>query len=125
MARTLLKMEFIFRTSPTIVYRFLTAPDCLIRWFCNNCNVVDDSYCFEWEGSEEIAHIIEDIEDERLLLRWEDYEDEYLDYKLSRSEVTSETILEIEAFCDKGEEDEEEQFWSSKIEDLKRAMGSS
>ena len=124
MARLLQKMEFLFRTSPTIVYRFLTTPDCLIRWFCDDCNLIEDTYCFEWEGSEEIAQVIEDIEDERLLLRWEDYEDEYLDFRLSRSEVTGETILEIHAFCDKSEIAEERQYWASKIEDLKRAMGS-
>ena len=55
MKRVSVSMEFLFRASPTIVYKFLTTPDCLIRWFCDDCNLVDDYYTFEWEGEEEVA----------------------------------------------------------------------
>jgi uncharacterized protein YndB with AHSA1/START domain len=125
MERVCFTMEFLFRASPTIIYKFLTTPDCLIRWFCDDCNVVDGRFTFEWDGEEEEAVVLEDIENEQLKLEWEEYEDEneYLDFRISRSEVTGETILEITAFCDADEVEQEEQFWRTQMEALGRATG--
>ena len=68
---------------------------------------------------------IEDIENELLKLEWEEFEgeDEFLEFKLSRSEVTSETILLLTAFCDADEVEQEKQFWETQMEDLRRASG--
>lgn len=125
MERISFKSEFLFRASPTIIYKFLTTPDCLIRWFCDDCNVVDGRYTFEWDGEEEVAIVLEDVENEQLKLEWEEYEDggEYLDFQLGRSEVTGETILEITAFCDADELEQEKQFWATQMEGLRRATG--
>lgn len=125
MDRTSFNMEFLFRASPTIIYKFLTTPDCLIRWFCDDCNIVDKRFVFEWDGEQEEATVLEDIENEQLRLEWDEFADmdEYLDYSLSRSEVTGETILMITAFCDSDEVEEEEQFWANQMEGLRRATG--
>lgn len=125
MDRVSFTMEFLFRASTTIIYKFLTTPDCLIRWFCDDCNVVDKRFVFEWDGEEEEAIILEDIENEQLRLEWEEYEGEgeYLDYQISRSEVTGETILLITAFCDEDEVEQEKQFWSTQMDALRRATG--
>ena len=125
MERISFTQEFLFRASPTIIYKFLTTPDCLIRWFCDDCNIVDGRYTFEWDGEEEVATVLEDTENEQLKLEWEDAEEEgeFLDFQLGRSEVTGETILEITAFCDADEVEEEKQFWATQMEGLKRATG--
>lgn len=117
------KVEFLFRASPKIVYSFLSTPDNLTRWFCDDCNLVDGQFSFDWEGNEEIAFLLESQEDSYLRLQWEDFPDEYLEYKMSRSEVTAETILEITAFCDEDEVEEEKDFWATQMESLRRAMG--
>jgi uncharacterized protein YndB with AHSA1/START domain len=125
MERVSFNMEFLFRASPTIIYKFLTTPDCLIRWFCDDCNVVDGRFTFEWDGEEEEAVVLEDEENELLKLEWEEFagEEEYLEFKIGRSEVTGETILEITAFCDSDEVEEEQQFWSTQMQALVRATG--
>jgi len=123
MNRKKFKVEFLFRASPKIVYSFLSSPDNLTRWFCDDCNLVDGQFSFDWEGNEEIAFLLESQEDSYLRLQWEDFPDEYLEYKMSRSEVTAETILEITAFCDEDEVEEEKDFWATQMESLRRAMG--
>ena len=117
------KFEYVFRSSPTIIYQFLSTPDCLTRWFCDDCSIIDDTYYFEWDSVEEVAYIVDDIEEERLRIQWEDYEDEYLEWQVYRSEVTSSTILEIHGYCDNDEVSEEKRYWESKMQDLRRAMG--
>lgn len=123
MNRKKFKVEFLFRASPKIVYSFLSSPDNLTRWFCDDCNLIDGQFSFDWEGNEEIAFLLESQEDSYLRLQWEDFPDEYLEYKMSRSEVTAETILEITAFCDEDEVEEEKDFWATQMESLRRAMG--
>ncbi|MCP4440574.1 MAG: activator of HSP90 ATPase 1 family protein [Aureispira sp.] len=123
MKRISFQLEYLFRASPTIIHNFLTTPDCLTRWFCEDCNLVDDRYTFEWDGSEEEALLIDDIEAERVRLQWEEYGDEYLEFKLGKSPVTGETILELTAFSDEDELEEETQFWDTQMENLKRATG--
>lgn len=125
MERTSFSIEFIFHASNTIVYRFLTSPDCLIRWFCEQADIVDNNYVYTWDGAEEIAEIIDDIEDEYVKLQWEEAEsdDEFLEFRLSQSPVTNETVLVITDWCDKGDEEDQKRLWTTQIDSMKKAMG--
>ncbi len=125
MKRVQVNLEFIFRASPTILYRFLTTPSTLIRWFCDEVDITADVYTFVWEGSEEVANLIDDIEDERLRFKWEDADDpdEYLEYRMSKSPVTGETVLEIIDFCDEDEVSDTRQLWTAQMKQLKQETG--
>ena len=125
MNRTQISMEFLFRASPTMLYKFLTAPTCLIRWFCDKVDNNGDEYTFIWGNSEEVAFLVDDIEDERIRYKWEntDDPDEYLEFKMSKSSITNETILEINDYCDSDDVHTQKQLWHSQIEELRRAVG--
>ena len=125
MNRVAISLEFLFKASPTILYKFLTTPSCLIRWFCDEVDIQDGVYTFIWEGSEELATLVEDDENERLRFVWEEAEEgEYLEFKLSTSPVTNETILEIIDYCDEDETDDQKQLWESQIKQLRQETGS-
>ena len=125
MNRVSFTLEFLCRASPTIIYKFLTTPSCLIRWFCDEVDIQDDTYIFIWNGSEEEAVLVDDIEDERLRFKWTeaDDEEEYLEFRLDKSPVTGETILEITDFCDEDEVEDQKQLWESQINELKKETG--
>ena len=125
MNRVKIEMEFIFRASPTILYQFLTTPSCLIRWFCDEVDIDGNTFTFVWEGSEEVAELIEDVEEERLRFKWEDADDEeeYLELRMMRSPVTGETILEITDYCDDDEINDQKQLWESQIKMLRQETG--
>jgi len=118
-------MEFLLRASPTIVYKFFTSPDCLIRWFCDEVDITEDFYTFTWEGSDEVAELVDDIEDEFLRFHWENAEsdDEHLEIRLSKSEVTAQTILEITEYCDEDELEDQQRLWESQIKTLMLETG--
>jgi len=123
--RDSIRLEFLFKASPAILYKFLTTPSCLIRWFSDEVDIQDDVYTFIWSGEEEIATLVEDDENERLRFVWEDAEEgEYLEFKLSTSPVTGETILEIEDFCDADEKEDQKLLWESQIKILRQETGS-
>lgn len=124
MSRTSINLEFIFRASPAIMYRFLTDPACINRWFCDEVDVTADVYTFEWDGAAEVAELIDDIEEERIRFEWEDGEDgEYLEFRMYKSDVTNETILEITDFCDDDEVDEQKDLWTKQMDQLKIVCG--
>lgn len=125
MSRAQFNLEFIFKASPAILYRFITDPACLIRWFCDKCDINSEVYTFEWEGSQENAEMIDDIEEERIRFRWEDADDlaEFLEFRMYKSSVTNETVLEITDFCDDDEVQSQKDLWESQIAVLRIECG--
>ena len=124
MDRVSINLEFIFRASPAILYQFFTTPAALIRWFCDEVDISQDTYTFYWDGTEEVAQLVENIENEKLRFEFEDYEqDEYLEFRMSRSPVTGETIFEITDFCDEDDMDDQRQLWESQVAKLRQETG--
>lgn len=125
MKRVNCELEFIFRASPTILYKFFTTPSCLIRWFCDEVDITDDVFTFTWSGADEVAELVDDIEDERVRFRWldADDDDEYLEFRMTRSPVTGETILEITDYCDEDERNDQVALWESQIKVLRQETG--
>ncbi len=124
MERVAIKLEFIFKASPAMLYKFITTPSCIVRWFCDEVEIDKNNYIFIWDGAEEEAELVEDHEDQLLRFKMMDYEDEeYLEFSMSKSPVTNETILEITDFCDSDETEDQRQLWESQIENLRRELG--
>lgn len=125
MERVTVELEFLFRASPGILYQFLTTPSCLVRWFCDKVDIDGEEYHFSWAGITENAELVDDYEEELLRFRWEEAEsdDEYLEFQISISPITNETILRIKDVCDEDEADDQIKYWESNIKKLKLAIG--
>jgi uncharacterized protein YndB with AHSA1/START domain len=126
MERTAITIEYLLRTSPTILYQFFTTPSNLVRWFCDEVDIQGDIFTFTWNGYDEVAHLVDDIEEELVKFEWIDEErvGEYLQFKISISPVTGETILEITDYCDADEVEEQKDLWNTQIKLLKKETGS-
>ena len=125
MERESFDIEFIFRASPAILYKFLTTPSCLVRWFCDEADINGEVFTFTWSGEDENADMIDDIEEERVRFRWQDADDqsEYLEFRMYKSPVTNETVLEITDFCDSDEVEDQKALWTSQILELRKECG--
>ncbi len=125
MKRVRLDLEYIFRASPTIIYNFVTSPATLVRWYCDEVDITNDVYTFTWSGSSEVAYLIDDIEEERVKFEWAEAEHphEYLEFRMYKSDITNETILEITDFCDEDEQDEVRDLWGTLMGELKKECG--
>ncbi|MEY3367603.1 MAG: hypothetical protein RI973_758 [Bacteroidota bacterium] len=127
MQREKIEIEYLLRTSPTLLYQFFTTPSALVRWFCDKVDIQGiNIYTFGWNGYEEIARLSEDIEEELLRFDWldDDREGEYLEFRIGISPVTGETILTITDFCDSDEVQEQKDLWETQIKLLKKETGS-
>jgi uncharacterized protein YndB with AHSA1/START domain len=126
MERVQVRIEFLLRASPALLYQFFTTPSALVRWFCDSVDVHGDNlYTFSWSGYGEIAKLTEDIEEELVRYTWLDpREGEFLEFKISVSGVTGETILEITDFCDADEVEEQKALWEAQVRQLRKETGS-
>ena len=108
-----------------MVYQFLTDPACITRWFCDEVDVMDQTYTFVWNSHPEVAELIEDKEGELVRFAWEDADDddEYLAFDISRSPVTGETIVHVTDFADDDEVEDQKALWVTQLNRMKAEMG--
>ena len=120
------KLEYIVKSSPTILYSFLTTPAGLSQWFADSVDINGDTYTFVWNGVPEQADIIEDIENEIVRFRL-DYSDdhEYFEFAIELSEVTGDTILYVTDFAEESDRRDQEILWDSQIANLIKRIGGS
>ncbi|MCC6817216.1 MAG: activator of HSP90 ATPase 1 family protein [Saprospiraceae bacterium] len=123
MARVPFQVEYMFKSSPSIIYLFVTQTTAIVRWFCDKVDNIGDRYTFSWEGSDEVADIVMDIEDELVKFAWVDREGEFLQFRIYKTDITNETILEVSDYCDDDEVDEQKDLWEVYIKKLKAASG--
>src|SRR5690554_3575952 len=123
--KKLFTIERAFRSSPTILYKFLTTPSELIQWFSDTADLNDDIYTFSWSGEEQNAEILNSEEDVFIRLRWDDEEDEkaYFEYNIKKNDITGETILYITDFAEKDDIEGAISLWESQLDDLQKCSG--
>ena len=116
--------EFVVRSSPGILYSFLTNGSSMAQWFCDTCDVNNGVYTFGWDGSEESAERLESKDDEYVKYRWEGSEEnEYFDFKISKSEISNDTILTINDFAEEDEIEDQILLWENQIKALSSVIG--
>lgn len=125
MERVKFTMEFMFRSSPAILYQFLTTPACLTRWFCDGVDIQGDIYTFAWDSFTQEAQLVDDVEEELLRFRWLDADDasEFMEFKISSSPITDDTIMEITDFSDDDEVEDQKRLWDAQMERMRKEMG--
>lgn len=118
------QLEYTIRSSPAILYEFLTTPSGLAQWFADKVDIYDHKCIFEWEGIEETATIIDSIEDVYIRYKWDDSdEDEYFEFRISKNEITGDTILTITDFASELDIKDDKLLWDSQVKLLVQQVG--
>jgi uncharacterized protein YndB with AHSA1/START domain len=117
-------LEFPIKSSPTILFDFISTPSGLAQWFADRVNVQQDNFIFYWEGNSQKAKVLEQAENERIKYRWEDSpDDEYFEFRITATEITGDTILIITDFGNPRELQQDSMLWESQIHELKKRLG--
>ena len=117
-------LEFPIKSSPPILFEFLSTPSGLAQWFADNVDVRQNVFTFNWDGNLQKAKVMEQQENDRIKFRWEDgHKDEYFEFKIDKSEFTNQTILTITDFADKKEIKDQSQLWEAQVKDLFYRLG--
>lgn len=119
-------MEFGAKTSPRILFNFISSPSGLSEWFADNVNIKNGVYTFFWDESEEQATLLVAREFELIRFKWlnTSEDDTYFELNIQIDELTGDVALIITDFAKKEELQESQLLWEAQIHDLFKALGS-
>ncbi|MCE3280546.1 MAG: hypothetical protein K0S44_2737, partial [Bacteroidetes bacterium] len=120
------ELEYVVRTSASILYEFLTSPSGLSEWFADDVNIRDGVFTFFWDGSEQKARLLNFKDDKYVRLQWIDKpEGSYFEFKIEKDELTGDVSLIITDFADEGSDLEtSKRLWDSQVNKLLHVIGS-
>jgi len=120
------QVEFSIKSSPSLLYNYISNPSGLSEWFADNVNSRGEKYTFIWDGHEESAFLMKSKQDSYVRFQWEYDEDTKYFFELTivEDDLTNDVSLVITDFADEDEVEESKQLWESQIEDLKKILGS-
>ena len=119
-------MEFVIKSSPKILYNFVSSPSGLGEWFSTDVKINNDIYTFVWDGEgEQRAKLLSKKEFKSIRFQWEDNEgdDTYFEFEIKTDELTNDVSLIITDFAEESEIESESMIWESQIQDLSRTIG--
>ncbi|MCW3806028.1 START-like domain-containing protein [Plebeiibacterium marinum] len=121
-----IELEFIIKTSPSILYNRLSTPSGLSEWFADDVNVKGNKFTFIWEGAEQEAELLSKKENKSVKFHWLDDEDEdsYFEFNINVDELTGETALMIVDFAEEDEKEDSVELWNQQVDQLKHGLGS-
>lgn len=125
MARVKFQSEFVIRSSPSLLYNYISNPSGLSEWFADNVNSRGEKYTFYWDGEEQSAFLIKSKQDSYVRFQWEDDEDTkyFFELNIVEDDLTGDVSLMITDFADDDEVEGAKLLWQSQIEDLKQILG--
>jgi uncharacterized protein YndB with AHSA1/START domain len=121
------ELEYVFKSSPSILFKLLSTPDGLTEWFADDVNVQDEIYTFDWAGEEVTARLLSNKSGEFMRWSWLEDDDEdqstYFELRVKVDPMTKMSVLLITDFAEEDEIEEAKQLWESQINNLKRIIG--
>ncbi len=125
MERIKLELEFVIKSSPTILFQYLSTPSGLVEWFCDDVNIKGSKqYIFIWDGEESKAELVKKVNGKFIKFKLLDNaSDEYFMFEVTKDELTGDIGLLITDWVDEDEEEEMRLLWESQVSDLKHALG--
>lgn len=118
-------LEYEVRSSPRILYSFISEPNGLSQWFADDVNIRDQVYTFSWEdGETQKAKLISSKENKVVKFRWVDDDPQcYFEMEIIQDELTNDVGLLVTDFATTENMDERKMIWNTQIENLVSVLG--
>ena len=120
------ELEYVIRTSGSILYEFISTPSGLSEWFADDVNIRDGIFTFFWDGSEQKARLLGFKEEKFIRLSWMDKpEGCFFEFRVERDELTGDISLIIVDFADEASDMQTSKLlWDSQVNKLLGVLGS-
>ncbi len=120
-----IKLEYILKTSPAVLFSRISNPSGLAEWFADNVKVEGKICTFYWGSSSQQTEILLIIPDKHISFRWLDLDPEYrFSFDIVQDELTSDVSLIITDNVDDDDATDAKNLWSSQVAKLKQTIGS-
>ena len=118
-----LKLEYEVKSSPKILFGFLSTPNGLADWFAENVTVAENVFTFFWDRESQKAQLVNFKENKLVKFQWMDDETEYFELEIVQDELTGDVALSVTDFAYDDELYEKELIWNNQIETLISVLG--
>ncbi|MGZ3944553.1 MAG: START-like domain-containing protein [Mucilaginibacter sp.] len=117
-------IEYEIKSSPRILYGFLSEPNGLTQWFADDVSVRDQVYTFTWDGEQQKAKMLASKENKMVRFKWVDDEPQcYFEMEIMQDELTNDVALSITDFAVEDIIGERKLIWDNQIEYLVSVLG--
>ncbi|MFI5157255.1 MAG: START-like domain-containing protein [Sphingobacteriales bacterium] len=117
-------MEYEIKSSPRILYSFLSESNGLTQWFADDVTVRDQVYTFTWDDEQQKAKLLLLKENKLVKFRWVDDEPQYyFEMEILQDELTNDVALGITDFATEETINDRKLIWDNQIEYLISVLG--
>jgi uncharacterized protein YndB with AHSA1/START domain len=117
-------IEYEIKSSPRILYGFLSEPNGLTQWFADDVSVRDQVYTFTWDGEQQKARMLASKENRMVRFKWLDDEPQcYFEMEIVQDELTNDVALSITDFAVEDIIGERKLIWDNQVEYLISVLG--
>ncbi|HEY4195080.1 MAG TPA: START-like domain-containing protein [Mucilaginibacter sp.] len=117
-------IEYEIKSSPRILYGFLSEANGLTQWFADDVTVRDQVYTFTWDGEQQKAKLIAVKENKMVRFKWmEDEPQCFFEMEILQDELTNDVALSITDFAVEDTIGERKLIWDNQIEYLISVLG--
>jgi len=119
------ELEFVVKSSPNLLYSYIATPSGLGQWFADNVNSRGEKFIFIWDGSEEVAQLVNKKTNSSIRFKWEADEDPdtYFEMKIQIDDLTKDVALMVTDFADDDEVEEAKLLWEAQLDNLHAIIG--
>jgi uncharacterized protein YndB with AHSA1/START domain len=119
-----INIEYEIKSSPRILYGFLSEPNGLTQWFADDVSVKDQIYTFTWDGEQQKAKLLQLKENKLVRFRWVDDDPQYyFEMEILQDELTNDVALSITDFVSEDTVSERKLIWDNQVEYLISVLG--
>jgi uncharacterized protein YndB with AHSA1/START domain len=117
-------MEYEIKSSPRILYGFISEPNGLSQWFADDVSVRDQVYTFTWDGEQQAAKLVYAKENKAVRFKWVDDEPQcYFELEIMQDELTNDVALSITDFATEDLISERKLILKNQVEYLISVLG--
>ena len=117
-------MEYELKSSPRILFSFISEPNGLSQWFADDVVFRDQVYTFTWDDEVQKAKMLSFKENKMVKFKWIDDEPQcYFEMEIVQDELTNDVALSITDFATEDTLKERTQIWDNQITYLHSVIG--
>lgn len=118
------KIEYEIKSSPRILYSFLSEPNGLAQWFADDVTIKDHIYTFSWDDEQQNAKLLAMKENKYVRFRWTDDDPQvYFEMEIIQDELTNDVALGITDYATEENIRERTLIWDNQIAYLISVLG--
>lgn len=117
-------LEYELKSSPRILFSFISEPNGLSQWFADDVIFRDQIYTFSWDDEVQQAKLLSVKENKSVKFKWvEDEPHCYFEMEIIQDELTNDVALAITDFATDETMAERKKIWDNQIGYLHSVLG--